>query len=255
MNILKTTGIALSSHASGEADIICNFLTFDSGKRKFIFKGLKKSKKRSLSATEPGTVSTLIYYHREDRDAYIVNDFSIEKYHHSINTDLQKIFHLYFMLESVEKTTGYDIRDEQIFKLLIAAIEVLSKTEFPSHLSAFFILHLLKNHGILSDIVSCKVCSKNIFASFTLDVIDLRPVCGKCLGDNPNGPWQRSSLLTADMREFIRDCMEKKFGAIVHFRYREKEILDLLFNYSLFIENYYHTELKSKSFIFSERYR
>lgn len=255
MNILKTTGIALSSYVSGEADIICNYLTVDSGKRKFIFKGLRKSKKRSLSATEPGTVANLVYYYREDRESYIVNDVTIEKYHASITADLKKIFHLYFILESVDKTTGYDVRDGMLFKLLLAAIEVLSKTEYPAHLSAFFTLHLMKNHGILSDLSTCKICGKRFSSRFTLDVIDLRPVCGNCLGADQAGPWERSALLSASILDFIGDCAGQKFSEISHIRYGESDVLDLLFNYSLYIENYYHTELKSKSFIFSDRYR
>lgn len=254
MNILKTTGIALSSQVFGEADIICNYFTIDAGKRKFLFKGLRKSKKRSLSATEPGAVANIVYYFRDDRDSYIVNDVSIEKYHASISTDLMKIFHLYFILESVEKTSGYGVRDEQLFKLLLAAIEVLSRTEYPAHLSAFFIFHLMKGQGIISDLDSCKICGKRFSSRFTLDVIDLRPVCGSCLGDD-RGPTQGSTLLPPDMIEFMRECAIRKFSAIAHSGYRENEVLDLLFSYSLYIENYYHTELKSKSFIFSEQYR
>jgi DNA repair protein RecO (recombination protein O) len=255
MEILKTTGIALSSHVSGEADIICTYYTRDSGKRKFLFKGLKKSKKRSLSATEPGSVANIVYYFRNDRDTCIVNDVTLEKYHSSITSDLQKIFHLYFILETVEKTCGYEMADESIFKLLLAGIEVLSKTDSPPFLTSFLVLHLLKRHGLLSEIHSCRMCSKEYFESFTLDVADLRPVCGECLGENPSGPWQRSALLPGPMKEYIQVCMNQKFSSIYQRKYSEKDILDLLFNLSLFIENYFHTELKSKSFIFSDRYR
>jgi DNA repair protein RecO len=255
MEILKTTGIALSSQVSGEADIVCNYFTRDFGKRKFIFKGLKKSKKRSLSATEPGSVASMVYNFREGRDAYIVNDVSLEKYYSSITGDIRKIFHLYFILESVEKTSGYDIADEAIFNLLQAAIDVLSKTEFPAHLSSFFIMHLLKDHGILSDVDSCKICANRNFSSFSLDVADLGPICGSCIAGNPTGPWHRSALLAKEMRDYMRDCMLRKFSAVDNARYREDDILDLLFDLSLFIENYFHTELKSKSFIFSERFR
>jgi DNA repair protein RecO (recombination protein O) len=254
MEILKTTGITLSSRVSGEADIICNFYTRDCGKRKFVFKGLKKSKKRSLAATEPGAVSTLIYYHREERESFIVNDVTVEKYYTSITSDLKKIVHLYFILESVDKTCGYDISDGTIFNLLLAGIEVLSKTTYPAHLSTFLVLHLLKNHGVLSDTDTCKMCGKNRFSSFAIDVADLRPVCGTCLGDNPSGPWHRSALLPGKMREYMELCISQKFSAIDHARYDEKDVLDLLFSISLFMENYFHMEIKSKSFIFSDSF-
>ncbi|MBN1497011.1 MAG: DNA repair protein RecO [Spirochaetes bacterium] len=255
MEILKTTGIALSSHVSGEADIICNYYTIDSGKRKFVFKGLRKSRKRSLSATEPGTVANIVYYHREDRGSFIVNDVSIEKYYSSFSADLKKIFHLYFILECVEKTTGYEARDESLFRLLIAAIEVLSKTNYPAHLTAFFTLRLLKGHGILPDLATCKICGKKISSQFTLDLIDLRPVCGICLADDRGGPVQGSALLSRDMIVYVNECNVKKFSMIDLGRYQEEDVLNLIFTYSLFMENYFHWELKSKSFILSARYR
>ncbi len=254
MEILKTTGIALSSRVSGEADVVCNIYTRDFGKRKFIFKGLKKSRKRSMAATEPGAVSTLLYYHRDERDSFIVSDVTVEKYYSSITGDLKKITNLYFILESVDKTCGYDNPDISIFNLVLAGIEVLSKTDHPAHLTTFLILHLLGKHGVLSDADTCKVCGRRRFSSFTIDVIDLRPVCGSCLGENPAGPWQRTTLLPEAMKVYMQKCMSEKFGRIDCAAYDEKDILDLLFTISLFMENYYHMELKSKSFIFSERF-
>ncbi|MBP7735885.1 MAG: DNA repair protein RecO [Spirochaetes bacterium] len=253
MEILKTTGIALSSQALGEADIICNFYTRDCGKRRFLFKGLKKSKKRSLAATEPGSMSTLVYYQRDDRDYCIVNEITVEKYYTAITADLNKIWHLYFLLESVDKTSGFDMGDESIFKLLSAGIEVLSKTEFPAHLSAFMILHLLQLHGILSDLDFCKLCGTKQFSTFAMDVTDLRPVCGACLGAASSGHWRGSTVLPGAMREYMVLCMSQKFNAIDHGRFSEKDLLDLLFAISLFMEHYFHMEIKSKSFIFSDR--
>jgi DNA repair protein RecO len=253
MEILKTTGIALSSQASGEADILCNFYTRDYGKRRFLFKGLKKSKKRSLAATEPGSMSTLVYYHRDERDYFIVNEVTVEKYYTSITGDLNKIWHLYFMLESVDKTCGFDMCDESIFILLSAGIEVLSKTEYHAQLSAFMILRLLQLHGILTDMDACKLCGKEHFSMFTMDVTDLRLICDACLGAASTGKWHGSAILPGAMRDYMRLCMSQKFNAIDHGRFHEKDILDLLFSISLFMENYFHIEIKSKSFIFSDR--
>ncbi len=253
MEILKTTGIALSSLASGEADIICNFYTRDFGKRKFLFKGLKKSRKRSLAATEPGTMSTLVYYQRDNRDYCIVNETAVEKYYTAITADLNKIWHLYFMLESVDKTCGFDVGDESIFKLLSAGIEVLSKTVLPAHLSAFMVFRLLNIHGILTDMDTCKLCGKNRFSMFAMDVTDLRPVCDSCLGATSSGQWRGNPVLPGGMRDYMRLCMTQKFSAIDHGLFNNEDVLNLLFSISLFMEHYFRMEIKSKSFIFSDR--
>ena len=251
MEILKTTGIALSSKTYGEADILCNYYTKDFGKRKFIIKGLKKSKKRSRAAVEPGAVADLVYYFREGKDTYIVNEFNVLKFYAAITGNLLKILHLYFMLECVDKTCGYNIADRGIYNLLLNGIGALSKTSFPVHLSAFFILHLLKIHGVLPDHQSCKLCGSTGFSQFVLDITDLRPVCDACRQKTPAVKLPKKMGLGKNAAVFILSCFSQKFISLDSDKYPENELLDLINNISLFVENYFHTELKSKSLILS----
>lgn len=255
MEILKSTGIALSSQVYGESDIACNYYTRDFGKRKFVFKGLKKSGRRSRAATEPGAVASVIYYYRDNRESFIVNQCDVEKYYSSITDNLEKIFNLYFMLETVEKTCGYNNADSAIFTLLLAGLDALSKTAYPAHLSLFFLLHLLQNHGVLPDIDSCKSCGANDFTEFLLDTVDLRPICMSCARRHSFDSSRRLPALPGRMRDCIQLFLSRKFNEIVPDDYAEKEVLDVLFNLSLFIEDHFHTELKTKSFIFSERFK
>jgi DNA repair protein RecO len=251
MGIIKTTGIAISSQTYAEADVLCTYYTKDFGKRKFIIKGLKKSKKRSFSAVEPGAVTDLVCYSREGKDACVVNELNVLKFYSSITGSLQKILHLYFMLDFVDKTCGYNIADSGIYNLLLTGIGTLSKTSFPVHLSAFFILHLLKIHGLLPDSLSCKLCGSGDFSRFVLDIIDLRPVCNACRQRTPAISLPKEMSLGTSTSEFIPACFAQKFISLDHNRYQEKELLDLIYNITLFVENYFHTELKSKSLILS----
>lgn len=255
MEIHKSTGIALSSQVYGESDIACNFYTQDSGKRKFVFKGLKKSGRRSRAATEPGAVASVIYYYREGRDSYIVNQCDVEKYHFSITENLEKIFHLYFILESVEKTCGYNMADSAIYTLLLAGLDALSRTAHPAHLSLFFLLHLLQNHGVMPAVDSCKSCGSGDFPQFLLDTVDLRPVCISCARRHSFDSSRRLPALPGYMRDCIMLFLEKKFIDLALDEYAEKDVLDVLFNLSLFVEDYFHTELKTKSFILSGRFK
>jgi DNA repair protein RecO len=254
MEIVKSTGIVLSSQVYGESDIACNFYTRDAGKRKFVFKGLKKSNRRSRSATEPGAVASVIYYYRDDRDSYIVNQCDVEKYFSAITGDLEKIFHLYFMLECVDRTCGYNIADEAIYTLLLAGLDALAKTPYPAHCSLFFLLHLLHNHGVLSDVDFCKSCGSGDFPQFILDTSDLRPVCISCSRHSSLDAGRRMPYLPETMLACLRQFLSEKYASISMADYEKKHVLDVLFNISLFVEDYFHTELKSKSFIFSERF-
>ena len=138
MEIQKATGIVLSSRTINESDILCNILTREFGKRKFIFKGLKKSRKRPNNVSEPGTVSSILYYFKENKEIHTINEFTIIEQYLNIRNNLTSIYNLYFLVESVDKTTGFNADEEYIFNLLSSGIEALAHTDRPYHLSAFF---------------------------------------------------------------------------------------------------------------------
>jgi recombinational DNA repair protein (RecF pathway) len=58
MEIVKSNGVVLSGAHSGESDSTARVFTGEHGKRNFIFKGLKKSRKRSMAGTYIITTTT-----------------------------------------------------------------------------------------------------------------------------------------------------------------------------------------------------
>lgn len=226
----------------GEADILATILTRDYGKGKFTFKGLKKSRKRPRSAGEPGTLLSLVYYHHDNRDISTVNEFHVEYQPVKLRDRMAGIFTLYFLLELTEKTMGFNDDSGNIFELLRSGIRVLDDAENPSNLSVFYILHLLRFHGIIPDFKSCRSCGEEGFTSFILEISDLSPVCSSCY---------RGSLefLGVDTRNFINTSLTTRYGDIDQSRFSPGEISNLLFNLILFIENYYHINIKSKEFL------
>ncbi len=257
MEIQKTTGIVLSSRAYGEGDILSIILTREYGKRKFIFKGLKKSRRRPQSGAESGAFVSLIYYYHEGRDASIVNDFQVKKHYRDIRNNLEKIYHLAFMLESVEKTIGFNDDSSPLFDLLAAGIETLSRTERPVHFTAFFLVHLLRLNGLLSDISHCKICGSTP-DRYILDAADLNPVCSNCASSRDNTGFSGAPAgnvhLDRGVTDFLVQSQRQKFSAMELDRYNSRGILDLIFFIALFLEGYFHCTLKSKEFILSERF-
>lgn len=241
MEIRKTSGIILSARPLGEADVMCVILTRDFGKGRYVFKGLRKSRRRSHSAAEPGTFTSLQYYFRGPDNASIVNDFTVENYHPLIRKDLNRIYHLYLLLESLDKTTGLHDAEAVYYALLSSAIKSLAGTDYPAHLTAVFLLHLLKSHGILTLTQQCSTCGSDTFSSFYLNPSDLSVRCNRCSS--------RSSMLSAGIMNFLNDALTKKFNAIECERYPEGQILDLIFYLVMFIESYFHVNLKSKEFV------
>ena len=245
MEIRKTTGIVLSARNYGEADVLCTILTSDFGKGKFIFKGLRKSRKRSHTAAEPGSVSSLQYYYHDQKDSSIVNDFSVQKYFPGIRRDLAKIYHLYILLETTDSTTGLNDPENNFYGYLYAALERMETTDSPVHLTAAYLLHLLKFHGLLEISGSCDKCGKTDYNFFTLNQTDLKVACANCL--------KNGNMLPRTVMDFIRQALQNKFTSIKTETFDEPVLLDLIYQLLLFIEGYYHVHFKSKDFILNKK--
>ncbi len=246
MEIQKSRGIVLSSRSVGEADRLVRAFTREYGKRSFVFKGIRKSKKRSAAAAEPGALLDLVYYYHAERDFHIVNEFTLRGQHRGPEADLAGILYLFLMLEVVDKTTGQNDPGRPVFDLLEAALKALDETSRRGHLAVFFILHLLRIGGILPGFDSCKICGKRELERFALDWADLAPVCATCAGGRRMG-----RLLPRGGIEFIRTSLRTKYSSLDLDAWDDDLVLDLLFNLCLFIEGYFHTVLKSKEMVFS----
>jgi DNA repair protein RecO len=251
MEIKKTIGVSLNSHEINEADLICRFLTRDWGKQQFVFKGIRKSKKRSITATEPGSLTYLAYYHHDDKNSSIVSEFTLRKHHPKIRDDIKKIFTMYFILETMDKTTGYAIIDPSVYNFLTAALDALENTSNHASLGVFFVLHQMRMQGILPCMTVCKICGGGDYKEFFLDTSDGRPVCEGCKSANTNEFKKKDhpniSMLNQSAKDFIAESLTKKFSEINHTSYHEDDMLDLLFNLSMVVERHYHIDLKTRS--------
>ncbi len=244
MEIQKANGIVLGSRPLGEADRMVRVFTREFGKRSFLFKGIRKSKRRNTAATEAGTDLNLVYYFHDNRDFFIVNEFEVLRRRDEIRDDLEKILYQFFLLDVIDRTTGFNDPNRAVYDLLWAALGALVETASPRHLAVFFILHLLRIDGILPDFSACRRCGRRDFSGFVLDVSDMSPVCSVCAAG-----YGRHLSMTS--MEYIRKSLATKFTAMKLELYDGDSMLDMLFAECMFIENYFHTRLKSKEMIFS----
>lgn len=199
-------------------------------------------------AKEPGAHINLVYYYHPEKNLYIINECTVIEAHREFHEDLNKIYHLSFILECVDKTTAEDNHEGKIFDILLAGIKTLVRTEQYSQFSSFFILHLLKLHGILPPFGECKSCGKIEPAAFHLDGTDLREICSECAPAS----WSRNNAgpcFTKSAQAFLKHTMTRKFGDMDRGACPERELHDLLLVLGNFIEQYYHVRLKTKPFV------
>lgn len=238
MQIRKLRGIVLSSVTYGEGDVIATLLTENAGKRSFSFKGLKRSKRRPHSAAEPGSLINLSCYYKKDRDVLSAGEVTLERSFSGIRRSLDSIYVVHIMLEAVEKSTGRDSPERALFRLLEAALKTLADTPSPYGLAVFFLVHLLRAHGILPPMTGCAVCGAVSFTGFTLRKTDLHPLCGVCSPRN-------DSQLKAEAKEYLDLCVSRKYSEIDHKCFCEGDHRALLPGILGFIEGHYGVEIKS----------
>jgi DNA repair protein RecO (recombination protein O) len=249
MEIRKSQAIVLSSRAVGEADRSIRAFTREFGKKNFIFKGLRKSKKRAMAAAEPGTFLELVYYYHEGRDFHIVNEFTIKKQYTDLHQDLEKMIFLFFMLELVDKTTAAANPVPRLFDMLAAALEAHRNTEKSVHLAVFFALHLLKTEGVIADNYACKLCGRTDMRMCAINPEDFMFACESCAGKHAMVPLLPQSVLT-----FIKTSAQRKFSQMNLNSIANETMLDFLFVLCLFVEKYFNVVLKSKSMVLSKEW-
>lgn len=234
----KDTGIVLSKISSGEADDICSIYTKNSGKDKFIFRGLKKSKKRPRTASEPGSVINFVYYSGKNGKFNTISEFDIPATFSTIRQSTVKIFSLFFMLELVDLTTGLSDPNIKIFNLLSAGIDNLSKTDYPLHSTVFFTVKYLLLQGILPDTGTCLWCGNDDHDKLIIEDAGLKTSCINC------SDYQSAALNNRET-EFVNKCVNLKLDKIDCIQYNEKNINSILAVLINYVNSYYSINLKS----------
>lgn len=238
MSLSGARGIVLSRRLSGEADFICSIFTRELGRETFIFKGLKKSKKRPPSASETGSIIDFHYYAREGLPVKTVSNFDLISTPAEIKKSATKIFTLYYIMEIVDKTTGCGDTDESIYNLLISAVNTLGRANNEINFALFFTARYLCIQGLLPEIDGCSSCGEHSFQNFSMSSRNLNLLCPGCIGKDDL--MIDSSALTY----FIKSTREK-YSSIDHSTYRKNDIIALLSIITEFLEQYYSVTIKS----------
>lgn len=242
MEIIKSEGIILKKIPVLEADVAVVIYTQNHGKRTFIFKGIKKTKRRSQAAIEPGSIVHLVYYYNDQKSMFHVKEFSLLQDTASIRDNYQAMITLFLLLEVVEKTSGQNDPNLTVYKLLKGAVDTLHKTDAYTVLALSFIIHYLKLTGIMPDYFHCSLCHKEIIDDLYLTEYNLTVYCNQCAPHN--------SFMFKAIAPLIYDMLSKKFLDIEISLYNSLDIQKFLFHTLLFIDHYFNIHIKTKELLF-----
>lgn len=243
MEILKTRGIVLSTNDFGENDRQSTILTEDFGKKNLIFKGIRKSKRRSLTGSDPGTQLDIVYYYNPAKTFTIINDFKIISQPEQPRVNLNAFYAMCLILEVTEKSLGADDQHSTIYKMLEAAISNLDSTKSVIQLAAFYYIHLLKYLGILPDLGSCHICHRKESDEMIILPGEMKIVCSECaLLQRERSKFR----LNRAGQIFLNNALANKFNDFQNKGFSDDTAKDLIFLMIMYTENYFSINIKSK---------
>lgn len=181
MPLIKDKGIVVGSQNLNEADVIITLISEYSFKKKLIIKGLKKSKKRAIAASEPGSYVDLEYYNKDSVEILYVKDISIIDRFEKIKSMYGGYLLTVYICELVDRILQDKEDSRKIFNMLNSFMKNLELQKYSPVILPYIKIKLMSLNGIIPVSFNCSNCGKDVF-QFEAAVInhDLLVICSYC---------------------------------------------------------------------------
>lgn len=239
----KANGIVLETKAVGEADSLITLLLDSGFKETFLLKGIRKTKRREILATELGSFVNLVYYHKKNQEIRSVKEIHLIERFEKLKSYYSGFITLSAILELVNKFIPKNLEQKKVFELLLKALEILNELGVSNIVVPFFKLRLLQILGYAPREFECISCSKNIFQSKGAMIYSntLEIFCAECKTLEEN---HIEILLLMKKMSFTsyKNLLQQEFKIEIL-----KQIDSIL---NRFINSQLGLELKTQSFVF-----
>lgn len=188
MSLEKASGIVIETKESGEADSLVTLLLETGFKETFLFKGIRKSKKRTQVSQEIATLIHLVYYYKKNKEIFSVKEIEVIQRFEKIKSSYEGFFLISAIVDLVNKFIPKNLEQKKVFELLYRALETLNELG-PSKLALpFFKLRFLQVLGYAPTEFECVSCSQDIFqkSGAVIYPSSLEIYCNDCKSTSEN---------------------------------------------------------------------
>lgn len=154
MNISsKDEGIVINKREYGEADRLVTIFTKEHGKLVTIIKGIRKSKKREIAATDIAVLSDIIFYERGDK--LYISSIESKRVFLNVTADVFKISLLFYVFKAVDIFIQEKQKNDRIYNMIIKFIEFLEREKEREKMAVsvlYLIFKILQIEGFIYEI-------------------------------------------------------------------------------------------------------
>jgi DNA repair protein RecO (recombination protein O) len=183
--IVETEAVVLHAMKYGETSKIVTLYSKKFGKIKIIAKGVRSQKNKFGSSLEPMTISSVVFYKKEQRDLHLLSKSEIAEPITKLQNDSERMATGLALVELVNMVMHDEEENKAVYQLLRQSLETIDGAE-RNHLN-ILIAFMLKMFGLFGfgiSLSNCAVCKKNVeelhiqFANLRLS--DGKFICSGC---------------------------------------------------------------------------
>lgn len=148
MDFFKVKGIVIRKIDFGEADRIITVFSENLGKFEVLVKGIRKSKKREISAVEILSYSEFTLYKKEEK--YILSSVNLVEYFLEIRNNLEKLGIASYILSLVDKIVFIGEKKREFFLRIKKTLEFIEKNNkmLNYYLLIRMLVWIIRNEGL-----------------------------------------------------------------------------------------------------------
>ncbi|WP_410207622.1 DNA repair protein RecO [Fusobacterium sp.] len=231
INFITDNGIVINKNDFGEADRYVTVFTENFGKIVFFIKGIRKSKKREVSAVDILTLSKFTFYKK--KESYMVSTLqSIDSYS-EIKGDLENLGLSLYMLSVLNTVLVENNRKKRLYKITLKSFEYLKKSSDRKNnfsLIAYYLHYIIRDEGLR--------INKGEGFNFSFEKSGF-------VKENEHF----SLKVSPEQREIVIKIIEGKVKEIIRGKYLVENIIRAILLFEKYLNFQFGIELKLKNYI------
>ena len=231
IDFITDNGIVINKNDFGEADRYVTVFTENFGKIVFFIKGIRKSKKREVSAVDTLTLSKFTFYKK--KESYMVSTLQSLDSYSEVKEDLENLGLALYILSALNSILVENNRKKRLYRITLKSLDYLKKSRDRKNnfsLIAYYLHYIIKDEGL-------KI-NKGQGLNFSFEKSGF-----------VNEAEHYSLRVSQEQKEIVVKIIEGKVKEIIKGEYLVENIIRAILLFEKYLNFQFGIELKLKNYI------